>query len=394
MGHDTESGAEQTVDVAIRSFAPRRPALRLPALPPAAHRLGARQLTYGLAAIAAGFAALVSVFEPTSGEGWAAYIALLAVAAPLVPARQRTTAFGLGAAFAATWSGGAPWLAFTVGAAVLVAVAEDRQDVAWRGWAYGFAGAILSLVISPNGEVLSAFIGVLIGGLGGLLLRSRVQGRALEREAGLLRGQTRWLEQRTAIARELHDVVGHQVTAMVVQAEAGLVGDPRAALEAIGGLGRTALTELDALVVHLRDPQSPLAVSAPPRLRDIDELLADPLRRSGVVVQVDVDPQLVLSEGTLLAVYRIAQEAMTNITRHAAATHAWVAAAPSGSYVHLRVADDGVGPPRRSPPRGSGLVGIDERVATAAGHWSISERPGGGTMVDVYLPTDAPAVQP
>ncbi len=79
---------------------------------------------------------------------------------------QRTTAFGLGAAFAATWTGGAPWLAFTVAAAVLVAVAEDRQDVAWRGWAYGFAGAVLSLVISPNGEVLPAFIGVLIGGLG------------------------------------------------------------------------------------------------------------------------------------------------------------------------------------------------------------------------------------
>jgi signal transduction histidine kinase len=179
-----------------------------------------------------------------------------------------------------------------------------------------------------------------------------------------------------------------------VQAEAGLVGDPRAALEAIGGLGRTALTELDALVVHLRDPQSPLAVSAPPRLRDIDELLADPLRRSGVVVQVDVDPQLVLSEGTLLAVYRIAQEAMTNITRHAAATHAWVAAAPSGSYVHLRVADDGVGPPHGSPQRGSGLVGIDERVTAGGGHWSITARPGGGTMVDVYLPSGPPAALP
>ena len=380
--------------MAIRSFAPRRQALRLPALPVAAQRLGARQLMYGLAAVAAGFAMLVSVFETTSSEGWAAFIALLAVAAPLVPPRQRTTAFGLGAAFAATWTGGAPWLAFTVGAAVLVAVAEDRQDVAWRGWAYGFAGAVLSLVITPNGEVLSAFIGVLVGGLGGLLLRSRVQGRALEREAGLLRGQTRWLEQRTAVARELHDVVGHQVTAMVVQAEAGLVGDPRSALEAIGGLGRTALTELDALVVHLRDPHAPLAVTAPPRLSDVDELLAAPLRHSGVAVEVDVDPQLVLSEGTLLTVYRITQEAMTNITRHACATHAWVDVASAGRFVHLRVADDGVGLPRRSPPRGSGLVGIDERVSTGAGHWSISERPGGGTMVDVFLPTDAPGAHP
>ncbi|HET7821998.1 MAG TPA: histidine kinase [Ornithinibacter sp.] len=380
--------------MAIRPFAPRPRALRWPALPEVVHRLGARQLAYGLAAVASGFAVVITLFEPTSGEGWAAFIALLAVAAPIVPPRQRTTAFGLGAAFAATWTGGAPWLAFTVGAGVLVAVAEDRQDVAWRGWAYGFAGAILSLVISPNGEVLSAFIGVLIGGLGGLLLRSRVQGRELEREAGRLRGQTRWLEQRTAVARELHDVVGHQVTAMVVQAEAGLVGDPRAALEAIGGLGRTALTELDALVIHLRDPQAPLAVTAPPRMSDVDELLATPLRHSGVVVEVDVDPELVLPAATLLTVYRIAQEAMTNIARHARATHAWVDVAQAGRYLRLRVADDGVGPPHGSPQRGSGLVGIDERVTASGGHWSITARPGGGTMVDVFLPTGRPAALP
>ena len=253
------------------------------------HQLGARQLAYGLAAVASGFAIVVTLFEPTSGEGWAAFIALLAVAAPLVPPRQRTTAFGLGAAFAATWTGAAPWLAFTVGAGVLVAVAEDRQDVAWRGWAYGFAGAILSLVISPNGEVLSAFIGVLIGGLGGLLLRSRVQGRALEREAGRA-------ARPDPLARAAH---GHRARAARRRRPPGHGdgragrgrpgGRPEVRARAIGGLGRTALTELDALVVHLRDPQAPLAVTAPPRLSDIDELLAAPLRRSGVVVEVDVD---------------------------------------------------------------------------------------------------------
>ena len=68
---------------------------------------------------------------------------------------------------------------------------------------------------------------------------------------------------------------------MVVQAEAGQMADPEAALRNIGELGRTALGELDALVVHLRDPESPLAVTAPPRLMDIDELLAAPLRAPG-----------------------------------------------------------------------------------------------------------------
>jgi signal transduction histidine kinase len=353
-------------------------------------RLTARQAAYGLAALAASFAVMVTLFEPESGEGWAAFVAVLAVAAPLVPGRRRTTAFGLGGAFVAMWAGDAPWLAFTVGAAVLVAVAEDRQDVPWRGWAYGLVGSVFSLVLTPEGEGPAPFIGVLVGGLGGLLVRSRMQGRALEREAGLLRGQAQWLEQRTAVARELHDVVGHHVTAMVVQAEAGLVGDPRPALETIADAGRNALTELDALVVHLRDPGAPLVVSAPPRLSDVDELLAAPLRHSGVVVEVRVEPRLVLPEATVLAVYRIAQEAMTNIARHARARHAWVDLTQAGSSVHLRVADDGIGP-HPSPQRGSGLLGIEERVAGLGGHWSLAQRPGGGTTVDVHLPMGPPA---
>ena len=122
------------------------------------------------------------------------------------------------------------------------------------------------------------------------------------------------------MARELHDVVGHHVTAMVVQAEAGQMADPEAALRNIGDLGRTALGELDALVVHLRDPDSPLVVSAPPRLLDIDELLAVPLRGQGVTVDVRIEAELGLDAVEVLTVYRIAQEALTNVTRHAHAT--------------------------------------------------------------------------
>lgn len=345
-------------------------------------------MAYALAALAASLAMATSLMEPDTVGGWAAFVAPLALATPLVPPRHRTTAFGLGAAFVAMWAGDAPWLAFTVSAAVLVAVAEDRQEVAWRGWAFGLVGCVIALVISPDGELLAPFIGLLIGGLGGVVLRSRVRGRALEEEAGRLRGHTEWLEQRTAIARELHDVVGHHVTAMVVQAEAGLVTDPRAALETIGGLGRTALTELDDLVVHLRDPLAPMTVSAPPRLSDIDELLAAPLRRSGVVVEVRVDPDLELTEAAELAVYRIVQEALTNVSRHADATHARVDISADDSLVHLRVTDDGMGPrPAEAPGprRGSGLVGIEERVSGLGGRWSFGERPEGGTLVHVQL---------
>ena len=85
-------------------------------------------------------------------------------------------------------------------------------------------------------------------------------------------------------------------------------------------------------------------MTAAPRLSDVDELLAAPLRRSGVVVEVAVDPRLDLAESVELAVYRITQEALTNVARHARATRAWVEVTGDDRRVRLRVTDDGVGP--------------------------------------------------
>jgi signal transduction histidine kinase len=272
-------------------------------------------------------------------------------------------------------------------AAVLVffAVADDPADTPWLGWAGGLAGAGASLVIYSYAPSVAPFIAVLIGGGAATLLRSRLRAAVLTQEATELRDQAQWREQRTNLARELHDVVGHHVTAMVVQAEAGLVSDPSKALTAIGGLGRRALSELDALVVHLRDPESTFTLSAPPRLSDIDELLAGALRSGGVDVSVRVDPDLGLDEVGVLTVYRVTQEALTNVARHARARAAWVDVTRVGDRVVVRVADDGVGPPAE-PTRGSGLLGIEERVAAAGGAWRLGERPGGGTVVDVLIP--------
>jgi signal transduction histidine kinase len=221
-------------------------------------------------------------------------------------------------------------------------------------------------------------------------VRTRTRNEQLEGEAERLRGQATWLEQRTHVARELHDVVGHHVTAMVVQAEAGRLGDPQQALRTIGDLGRTALQELDSLVVHLRDPEAPLTVSAPPRLLDIDELLAQPLRAVGVEVSVDVADDLHLDEPDVLTVYRITQEGLTNVTRHAGARHAWVELSRRGNAVRVRVSDDGVGPPLERD-RGSGLVGIEERVTARGGRVELVRRSGGGTILDVTLPVGSEA---
>ena len=128
-----------------------------------------------------------------------------------------------------------------------------------------------------------------------------------------------------------------------------------------------------------------MSVSAPPRLLDIDELLAAPLRLQGVEVDVRIEAELGLDGAELLTVYRIAQEALTNVTRHAQATHTWVELSRADDRMRLRVSDDGVGPPDASR-RGSGLLGIEERVAARHGTWDLSQRPGGGTILDVSFP--------
>ncbi len=354
-----------------------------------------RRVTYA----AGGGAAVISLvttlaLSPDDHGALAAYAIPIAVFASLPSQRWRSTVLAAGAGFVAVWATGDTatlWLG--VAALVFGSVVEDLRSVPWVGWAGGLAGSVLSLFVegwglhSPDmgSASLAPFFGVLLGGSLGLLLRARLQALRLSGEAEVLRGRAAWLEQRTSLARELHDVVGHHVTAMVVQAEAGLMADPEVALSNIGDLGRTALGELDSLVVHLRDPDSPLAVTAPPRLLDIDELLVAPLRLQGVEVDVQIEAELGLDGAELLTVYRIAQEALTNVTRHAHATHAWVELARVADRMRLRVSDDGVGPPDASG-RGSGLLGIEERVAAGHGTWDLSQRPGGGTILDVSFP--------
>jgi len=347
-----------------------------------------RRTAYSIAAAAAALCMVASVFyeRETDSVFVAVWIPVIAVAS--VPNRRfRSTILAIGAGFIALWTPDAVFLWPAVAAFTMVSVVEDTREVPWVAWVFGFAGSIGGLILYADQATVSGFLAVALGGGLGLLLRSRFTEKQLTDQAHSLRGKAVWLEQRTSLARELHDVVGHHVTAMVVQAEAGQMGDSQAALRNIGDLGRKALGELDALVVHLRDPKSDLAVTAPPRLLDIDELLAAPLRGQGVHVSVRIDEELGLDEVGVLTVYRIAQEALTNVTRHARAGNAWVELTRYDDRVRLRVSDDGVGPAPH-PDRGSGLLGIEERVSAVGGSWDLSSRPGGGTILDVSIPAD------
>jgi signal transduction histidine kinase len=345
-----------------------------------------RRVLFWASVIATIWSFTISVlFEPETASP------ALAVLVPVVAALSwwlkawRYVVFGVAAGVVAVYVPDAVFLWPAVTGLVYISIADDPAELPWLAWVAGGVGSVTSLFAYSYAATPAPFLAVALGGALGMLVRAFDRSDRLVGETRQLRGQAAWLEQRTSLARELHDVVGHHVTAMVVQAEAGLVGDPERALREIGGLGRAALGELDALVVHLRDPDSPLSVSAPPRISDIDELLAAPLRHQGVSVIVELDPAVELDEVTTLSAYRIVQEALTNVARHAQATQVWVELAAAGGNTRLRVSDDGLGPPDEVT-RGSGLIGIAERVAALGGVWSIGRRPGGGTIVDAYLP--------
>ncbi len=157
------------------------------------------------------------------------------------------------------------------------------------------------------------------------------------------------VEERTRIARELHDIVAHAVSVMVVQAGAGeqvVDDDPefaRRALATIRGTGTEALAEMRRVVAVLRDGDEPGALAPQPGL-DALPTLVDDARASGLEATLDVDGvRRPLPAGVDLAAYRIAQEALTNVRRHAAATRVHVALTYADDHVRIDVVDDGVG---------------------------------------------------
>ncbi|MDQ1102875.1 sensor histidine kinase [Nocardioides zeae] len=240
------------------------------------------------------------------------------------------------------------------------------------------AATLLVLLIAPARK--------LVGALRDLDARSR----ELERQARANEARQRDLQRRSDLARELHDSLGHHVSAIVVQAEAGQVRNAETSLVAIADLGRQALTELDAVLFDLRDA-SEVNPPAPPRqpidLNQIDSALASPLRAGGVQVDVEIttvteDPDVVT------AIYRIAQEALTNVMRHAGAGHVRVRVHDVDAHVLVEIEDDGVGLPDQLQRR-NGLRGIRERAEQLGGRATFSSGQRVGTLVDVRLPRSA-----
>jgi signal transduction histidine kinase len=217
-----------------------------------------------------------------------------------------------------------------------------------------------------------------------------------ERAAEAERNRQQVREERVRIARELHDVVAHSLAVITVQAGVGrrlMARQPEqasCALESIEATGRTAQEELRVVLGLLReDGIGGMELGPAPRLADLKEL-ADTVRASGTPVELRA-PGIgrELSPAVQLTAYRIVQEALTNVVKHAPGACATVDVAVSGEELRIEVTDDGdrVGAGPFVP--GHGIAGMRERVAAFGGSLTARPRPDGGFRVLARIPAEA-----
>jgi signal transduction histidine kinase len=205
--------------------------------------------------------------------------------------------------------------------------------------------------------------------------------------------------ERSRIARELHDVVAHSMSVMVVQAGAArsvLARDPEqaeAAIERIEETGRSGLSEMRRLLEILKADGDETGLEPQPGLDDLDGLV-ERVRGAGLPVEVMVrgEPRP-LPLGVDLTAYRLVQEALTNTLKHAGRAHAGVTIGYTDNALELEVVDDGRGPLRGDGPNdaygsaaGHGLVGMRERVTLFGGTLQTGARPGGGYRITASIP--------
>ena len=202
-------------------------------------------------------------------------------------------------------------------------------------------------------------------------------------------------EERLRIARELHDALGHHISLINVQAGVALhlmderPEQARTALSAIKQASKEALTELRSVLDVLRQVDEQAPRTPTPTLARLEELISQSVA-AGLDVRAETQGEVrPLPFGVDVAAYRIVQEALTNVARHAGPAAATVRIAYGERDVTVQVEDDGRGPPSHgSSGSGKGLLGMRERVATLGGELEAGPRPDGGFRVRARLPLE------
>ena len=414
----------------------RRLADRLTALPPAI-----QDLALALALVAYSVGSLIPVTRQLNLPA-AAYVLVVLQALPLTWRRRWPVPilFAVGIPSQIYNILGIPYGGVPFGPMIAFYTVMDRSSTRarWVICVVAVVGIVNVQFLPYHNGPYSFVTGLLefgVAGIAGVLTRTHraytreVEARAeqaeteRERQVALAAAQ-----ERTRIARELHDVVAHHVSLMAVQSEAAASLLPERPAEAgksvqiIGDTAREALAELRRLLGVLRGPPDPDAarhpVTAPsPSIDELDEVLVQ-VRQAGIAVDLRVEGNpSKLAPGVDLAAYRIVQEALTNTVRHSGAATAAVTVSYEPGYVTVSVTDTGHGPqaqvavtvgqqaeptalaarngahgsnggkPRLAGSGGFGLAGIAERVASCGGSLTVGPGQSGGFAVTAKLPT-------
>jgi signal transduction histidine kinase len=285
---------------------------------------------------------------------------------------------------------------------VLASYSAGAHTVGLSSW-IGAVGVAALIAANAAGQVALPDVVLITTILGGAWLAGRAMRYRREREGSLERltldleqqqeqkARAAVAEERVRIARELHDVVAHAISVIVLQARGGrrsLATDPDEAREALDTIEATsieALAEMRRLLGMLRTDDEQIALAPQPSLRHL-EPLARQVGEAGLPVALVVEGEPIeLPPGVDLAAYRIVQEALTNALKHAGPATARVVVRYGKNEVELEIADTGLAPPA-SDGNGHGLVGMRERAALYGGHIEAGPRDGGGFAVRAHLP--------
>jgi signal transduction histidine kinase len=292
-----------------------------------------------------------------------------------------------------------------IGTYTIAAYCSSRQRFVGIG-ALTIAFVLLGIFGAPglNATGLAANIGIFAAAyfFGSTIRNRRLYMEQLEQRAAMLEherdeeAKRAVADERLRIAQELHDVVAHSMGVIAVQAGVGahvIDTDPAEAkksLEAISETSRGTLTEIRRMLGVLREDSGAEYEPAP----DLTELprLVDSVRAAGLDVDVRVEGRDgEIPPGVSFTAYRIVQEALTNVLKHAGPARATVLVGYEPGLVRLEITDDGRGVNGRATNGGHGLVGMRERVSVYGGALEAAPRAGGGFAVRATLPYGAPA---
>jgi len=291
--------------------------------------------------------------------------------------------------------GGPPYVALAF--AIVSAIVRGARVWAWVSVGVCWMAGIVAAVVLQRGDwapgrIVATTLGILIVFGIGEGIRGRRERAAEYRRLRSEREQTEVRAERMRIARELHDVLAHSLSQINVQAGVGLHlmdRQPAKAAEALASIketSKTALDEVRAVLGVLRAEGSPDAPLVPEPGLDRLPALVDGVRG----VEVILDDRIVdAPKPVQLALYRIVQESLTNITRHADATRATVRLWADADGYRVEVADDGTARDSAGESGGRGLLGMRERAELLGGALAAGPAEGGGFLVSASIPREA-----